>query len=421
MKGPVLCLLLSLASTASAQYDQGPGLTGYVTRVASSSDFDVNGWHILCNQQTLTAPAPGQPFTSGCPQPAPSIGQEMEVYGNWKRKLHAIAAGHLIFKHHSPADIAGYGIIEAVLSRSPQSLEVRADGYTIRITPGSELRFDAPLHSLADISDNVWINYKGVQLPDGSVRASTARFKADRVSRAADSERTRTDYDPSKVATPGNHVAEAFIGVNAKKIPAWPDAAMQARVSAIGESLIPACQRALPSSDPIRIDFRFQVTAGDPWLHGALALPSGIILVPHQIVERMQNDAQLAAILADAMAVELEAQDSRMLIGVRPTRKQVTEAVATDFAPSWFLPGYGAGLFISAAVMLRVQEEQSARVSLDLMQAAGYDITQAPIAWWLLASTDPKPITDIRLPGRAAYLYKILGTTWREPSTTTQP
>lgn len=45
MKGTVLYLLLCLASTAFSQDDQEPSLTGYVTRVASASDFDVDGWH----------------------------------------------------------------------------------------------------------------------------------------------------------------------------------------------------------------------------------------------------------------------------------------------------------------------------------------------------------------------------------------
>lgn len=413
MKGPVLWFLLCLASTAFAQDVSDPGYTGYVTRVASSSDFDVNGWHIVCGAKTLTAPAPGQAFTYGCPQPAPYLGLPIEVFGTWKRKQRTIVADHLIFKRPSPKEFSSYGIVEAVLSRSPQSTQVRADGYTILITQDTHLKFGAPLQRLSDVRTGIWLDYKGVQGPDGVVRASTAWFTPDRSSPSAESERKRTNYDPSQVTTPANHTAEAFIGVNAKKIPAWPDAAMEARVSAIGQRLIPAYERALPASDPSRIDFRFQVTAGDPFLGGALALPSGIILIPHPIVERVQNDAQLAAVLADAIAIEIEAQDARMLIGIRPTKKRLTEDVAVGSILTIGVPATLLANGASGAHAFWGLEEQSGRVSLDLMHEAGYDITQAPVAWWLLASRNPKPIAEINIPGHAAYLYSVLGTTWR--------
>jgi len=415
MKGPVLCLLLCLASTAFSQDGQDPDLTGYVTRVASATDFDINGWHILCTAHTLTAPAPSQAFTSGCPQPTPYLGMPMEIFGSWKRKQHALVADRLIVKRASPKEFASYGIVEAVLSRSTQSTEVRADGYTILITNDTKLKFGAPLHSLSDIRPDIWLDYKGIELPDGRVHASTAWFTPDLMSSSAAAERARTDYDPSQTTAQGHPFTEALIGANAKKIPAWPDAAMEARVSAIGHRLIPACQLSLSASDPIRINFRFQVTAGDPFLEQALALPSGIILVPHQIVERLQNDAQLAAVLADAIAIEIEAQDSRMDIGVRPTKKRFARDAAIDTGEilAFGIPGTLVANGVTEAHDLRQQEEQTGRVSLDLMHEAGYDITQAPLAWWLLAPGDPKPIADIRLPARAAYLYSVLGTTWQ--------
>jgi hypothetical protein len=40
-------------------------------------------------------------------------------------------------------------------------------------------------------------------------------------------------------------------------------------------------------------------------------MPSGVVLVPIDIVDRMQNDVQLAAVLADAMANSLEKRDYR--------------------------------------------------------------------------------------------------------------
>jgi hypothetical protein len=190
---------------------------------------------------------------------------------------------------------------------------------------------------------------------------------------------------------------------------------MQERLTAIGQKLIPAYQRRLPASDPSKIDFRFQITDGRRWPY-ILALPSGIILIPHEIVERMQNDSQLAEILADAIACVLEKQTYRMRIA--------SAVVSTGKAASWaaFLPVLGGpaslagiGAWSTQTVVIRKEEHQSSRVSLDLLQDAGYDITQAPVAWWLLESRKPKPLSSIQPPERATYLYRTLGELWSKP------
>ena len=61
--------------------------------------------------------------------------------------------------------------------------------------------------------------------------------------------------------------------------------------------------------------------------------------------------------------------------------------------------------------MLRHAEQQSGRVSLSLLSDAGYDIHQAPLAWWLLASKKPKDLADISLPSRAVYLHQTIAAT----------
>jgi hypothetical protein len=61
----------------------------------------------------------------------------------------------------------------------------------------------------------------------------------------------------------------------------------------------------------------------------------------------------------------------------------------------------------------RHNQERSARVSLGLLQDAQYDLSQAPLAWWLLASSKPKDLTKVTIPEHARYLYEVLGTTWK--------
>jgi hypothetical protein len=62
---------------------------------------------------------------------------------------------------------------------------------------------------------------------------------------------------------------------------------------------------------------------------------------------------------------------------------------------------------------------KAGRVSLDFLHDAGYDLAQAPMAWWLLGPKSPKPIEEVTMPPRATALYFALGTTWHpatEPS-----
>jgi hypothetical protein len=228
--------------------------------------------------------------------------------------------------------------------------------------------------------------------------------------------RKKTEFDPS--AVPQNakqgRVKAALVGYDPKKFPPYQDAAMQAHVEKIGNSLIPAYQRELPDSDSAKVNFRFQVVDGQGFL-GEIMLPSGIILIPHQVVERMQNDSQVAAILATGIAGVLERQTYHELPPSRALAAgELGAAVAGAFVPGGFLVESMVGGISDqkqAAIL-----EQNARVSLDLLNDAGYDIDQAPIAWWLTASNKPRPFNKIDMPDRAEYLYRILGETWHNPA-----
>ena len=71
---------------------------------------------------------------------------------------------------------------------------------------------------------------------------------------------------------------------------------------------------------------------------------------------------------------------------------------------------FGAGAADRSLASREVQ--QSSRVSLWLLSDAGYDLTQAPVAWWSLSPKTPKPLAQIALPPETIILYAQLGTTW---------
>ncbi len=183
---------------------------------------------------------------------------------------------------------------------------------------------------------------------------------------------------------------------------------MQARVDRIGSSLIPDYQHNLRDDDPSKINFRFQLI-DNPKFHRRTDAPQRHHSCTRQVVERLSNDSQLATVIADNIATALEKQDYRMIPAYAAMS---TAGVAADVG-SIFVPGLGlatsAANYAAAKSIRTGILGQSGRVSLGLLHDAGYDLQQAPIAWWLLASKPSKNLADTKIPPRAINLYQTLG------------
>jgi hypothetical protein len=100
--------------------------TGYVTRVASASDFDLSGSRILLSPTTTIElpPGPGSvPGQSGGKAVSvpvqdftPYIGEPMDVFGNFNKKGDSINASRLVVRRENTHNLSGSGVIDAVLS-----------------------------------------------------------------------------------------------------------------------------------------------------------------------------------------------------------------------------------------------------------------------------------------------------------------
>lgn len=435
MKNMALILLSGLMSIPSAvsQSTQQPDIDGYVTRHASSSDFDVSGYRILCGAGTetiiLQAHSEESSGNAGCPQDRPYLGEPMRIYGTVKKKEREVQATRIELVPLDTGEISGSAVIDILpaldsTGARPEGLTVSADGFRIRITGKTKVAWDPPLGSLAEAKAGDWIKYKGKLDAFGVLVAASVQIGPNVIAGREERLRTDNDYDPSAVPADakqnflmdglaGGCVGSSVMGCDPKKFAPFKDSEMQARVEKIGNSLIPAYQRALPDSDPAKIEFRFQLI-DTKLIREALAMPSGIILVPRQVVERMQNDSELAAVLADGIACALERQQYRTEWKIR------AGYAAAMLSP--VVPYAGLGMGFGGSVAREIEEmamEQRGRVSLSLLHEVGYDIDQAPVAWWLLASKSPKPISEVEMPNFAAYLYCMLGQTWHNPAANT--
>ncbi|HVN92933.1 MAG TPA: hypothetical protein VMT38_04525 [Terracidiphilus sp.] len=394
-----------------------PDLTGVVTRVVSGSDFDVNGYRVLCGADTQSAvyvSANVSTNNAGCPSQTPYMGEAAGIYGNLNKKKLTVRATQINLQMPPfPLVIQGSAVIDALLPRKfaqPNSggVLVQADGFHILIDKDTVVKWDPPVNSLDTIGPGVWIDYKG-KLNDSRVLVATSvRFKANYVSEGELALEGRDEFDPTNVPASKKEgpVEAAFVGINPRRFPSYNDPAMQARVNAVGESLIPGFQRVLPDGDPRKIAFRFQLV-DTPLIRDAMTMSNGLILLPRQVVERMQNDSQLAAVLADSIAGALERDEYRF----SPTSSVGSAAAFALEVSDPF------GLGVAEAVRIqRYVENQTGRVSLTLLHDAGYDINQAPLAWWRLAPADIGQLPRTAMPGHAIYLSEVIGQIWHNPA-----
>ncbi len=305
-------------------------------------------------------------------------------------------------------------MIDLVPAGSPDGVHiVRADGFLLKFTPDSHLAFNPPITAVDQLSTNLWIEYRGVQQTDGTVVVSAAEVWPNVVTPSEDKLRTKREFDPSEIdeGDAQSGLSKAFNGIDVRRLPAHHDDALQSRIDRIGQSLIPAYQKALSLTDASRIHFRFQVVETDRF-RDAIAFANGIILVPYPAITRLENDSEIAAVLADNIAASLEKQE---ILHQPAEHRMLAAGIAGDIG-GVLVPGLGVATGLTTGGIekhaLTMHRRQSGRVALCFMRDAGYDLSQAPIAWWLLEPTKPKPLEQIHLPGRAAYLYSVLGTTW---------
>jgi hypothetical protein len=384
-------------------------ITGIVTDAGTPERFAMQNTVVLCSKQTESRfVLPKEKDGSRvCAQHIP--GDSVTAIGTMKSGQ--LIADIIETKAPWAMSVDGTAVIQHVEEpASDHTTMLHADGYRIRITPKTKQNWAAPLMQ-GSMQPNVWLTYSGTQEVNGTVTATEVTFSQNELSNREQNRNKKAEFDPSTVKETDRQsgLSQAFLGVNAKRIPAYDNSQMQQRVSAIGARLIPAYQRSLPDTSPLKLNFRFQIV--DKKLNDALTLTNGIILIPHQLVERLENDSQLAAVLADNIACAMEKQTFRMV----PTAAVISNTAVAGAVAGAFVPGLGLvtgiGSGVAAAKMLKHAQEQSGRVSLTLLHDAGYDITQAPVAWWILSST--KTRTKIDIPYRASYLYTQLATTWR--------
>ncbi len=403
-------------------------IEGYISGIHPPMGFEVNGRRFYVTSDTAFGLMGSDSTSTTSPlRDALGVGVYVQVAGSDRGLTMPIKATTVLIHDEWNEKLSGIGVITRVVSRGPDEI-FEADGYRIRITESTQLNFAGDLSSLAEVSTNTWLHFSGKRDKDGTLVATKAQFFPAKPTKfkaaknleiatvktrpAGTKDEAMTSEGTGTPATAADGAAlqqdeELKIGHGRwHTLPA--DQPLQQRVHRIGMALVPAYQRDMADDNPSKIHFRFFAVDNNKW-RGAVCLLDGAVLVPTQTVERLSNDDQLAAVVADGVACNLQRQTARTVMAMR---KDLGVDIALDIAGA-FVPGLGfaamlaPGSFTSKAEVS--MEEERLRIALALMCDAGFDPWQAPEAWRLLAPKKlPANLALLTYPDSSCYQLGIL-------------
>ena len=438
---PIFIFLTIALFVAAMRAQERPRFSGYVTAVDLPKSFDLNGQHMLITYNTWYAFAEGAGKLEKSLKPAMEliqIGHYLTVEVGKHREGHTLEAFEIEFHGDYNPQLSGQGVIEKVEALGDNRL-IHADGYVIRETQATRVEFAGNEKALAGSTANDWVNYRGTLDANGVLVAQSLKFMPARAvsfkPRASlEMNRVQLSLDGPvlKPAKPPKHKkhekrehivikeaasdtqvesvaikkdGELKIGPRRYKIPA--DEALQARIIRIGQSLVPAYQKALPLESPFKIKYRFYAI-DEPKVRGEICTMDGLIFVPRQLAERLPSDDQLAAVLANGVAFEMQRQAERLI----PESRILTASEFSGDTAGVYVPG--VELFPMLVETLATGKspaslnEERGRMALSLMHDAGYDVTQAPEAWRLVMAKKTADAKMLKYPEYSGYQLGVI-------------
>ncbi len=166
----------------------------------------------------------------------------------------------------------------------------------------------------------------------------------------------------------------------------------------------------MADDNPFKIRFRFYAI-DDEIRNDSSSVQDGLIVVSKRVVERLKNDSQLAAVLADGVAFAIERQGAKRNLELGLDSASLALAAASPVAAL----GFAQDGDLPNQQLARSLTEQRGRVALSLMADAGYDPWQAPEAWRLLAPKHvPSDTNSLKYPDFSGYQLGLLNLQYKK-------
>lgn len=441
------CALLSHAVAAQGPKLKDVKIRGYVTEFRSPTDFDIEDYRIT------RADAFVLDLENASPEIAFAlsdirVGVELEIRGQLHEATGALKARSI------RVDLEQFKSIRqtAFVTVPPEGIELldgswagelQADAQIIRVTKDTEVLFkptkrekrlaeqrrkdsDAgdeeeefeALKSLDQVAVGMAMTYEGKRDRDtGRITAERVEFSSNDLEdgEAHMWKSLKTSVKAAQGPKPGELKIDK-VGT----FTLLPDQEVQDYVTALGQRLIPAYQRDVAADDPRRIPFQFHVVRDGAV--NAFATPNGIVVVNSGLMELLENEAQLAAVVGHEIAHSTHEHTWRQQQFHR--KKRIGIAIAGALASAYGIQGLAdLASMVNGAIVnghQRVLENQSDRIGLQYMVAAGYDPRQAPAVWKLMAKENGVSATNFfwsshdNPPTRRSYLMNELKNNYRD-------
>jgi Peptidase family M48 len=433
------------AATSNARL-KNTKIRGYVTEFRSPTDFDIEDYRITREDTFALDFENASPDITFKLQDI-RVGVELEIKGSLNEETGELKAEAI------KVDLEQFKSIKqtAFVSSAPEGLqlldgswagELRADGQVIRVINGTAVVFKPTkrekklaeqkkknaetedeedfeaLKSLDQVTVGMAMTYEGKRDREtGKILAERIEFSTNDLEdgEAKMWKSLKTSVKTAQGLRPGELKIDK-VG----KFKLLPDAEVQAYIDTLGQRLIPAYQRNLPVGDPRKIPFQFHVVQNKSV--NAFATPNGIIVVNSGLMEMVENEAQLAAVVGHEIAHATHEHTWRQQQYHK--KKRLGIAIAGAVASAYGMHSLAdMATLVNGAIVnghQRVLENQSDRIGLQYMIDAGYDPRQAPAVWKLMARTNGVQVTDFfwsrhdNAPTRRSYLMNELKNNYRD-------
>ncbi len=385
---------------AASVFPKEVTIRGFVTEVKSPTVFEIDDYKVTRDRSLAIDISTDEDEKSKAafkPEDI-RIGTELEVKGEYDESTEELKAKSIKVIFEDTRKLRRTALLEQLPSLTKKGSgwegEIRADGQRIRVSQETSLTIklnkseresdkkneeedskNVPLTSLDELNLDTFVRYEGTQEPDGSINARKIVFHHGELEPG---EAKLWHHMEPKVKEPDySSFAPGELKMHWKKYHIVPDREAQDYIAKLGESLVPAHQKDLPANDPLKIPFRFYLVEDKSF--NATAYPNGVVIVHTAVFDFLQDEAQLAFVLAHEISHAVEKHQWQALHYHR------TELAALQ-AGGAFIP-FGGGIVTTLAAQsiqsqfARSLEDQADRVGLEWMLAAGYDIREAPASW----------------------------------------
>ena len=408
-KAPATLLTLFLLLPAVAW---SVTLSGYVRSVNTSGSCNVSGFPVdFTHLTSLNIIRRGTSLTYLPHLPLAELrrGEFVTFTGKRDRKTGILHAETLsINQPEARQQITGTATIDRLPQLQPQNSAytgtVYAGGYILHVTPATKVT----LPSGDSLTAPNWVTYSATLQKNNTYLATQITFTPDHPGPKDTSYKRNTDHHfrPGKCPTGALYVVRLFRTC----YDTVPDAQIQAYVTAIGNSLIPKWQNSLPDTDPAKIHFHFYVVQRNRRLSTTLSDDAGTVIISSNVLVKLQNKAQLAALLSADVSGAINQGMFRTRIGRRTANGAIlaSEAAADYLIPfGGLIPAFAGGRAYNQAAYIP-QLETAYRIGLRYLADAHYDVYQAPIALMRLSQRHPNKTRSIIEPQVGRYIESQL-------------